>query len=103
MLAERETELEGEEDVAVEEVEGRVERLVEVPPENPRVQVRVARVGRVVAEVLCPGPRHRDRQREERKKDERLAAEGARPAPVFGGHGRMISARGRMRMLSGPS
>ena len=86
VLAEGEGELIRKIDVPVEEVERRMERLVPVPPEDPRVQVRIAGVGAEVPEVVRPRPRHRDRQREEREEDERLAQECAAPGRRLDGH-----------------
>ena len=62
VLAPRERVLVREHQVPVEEAERVRERRVPVPPEDPGVQVRVARVRYPVADHRGPGPRHQDRE-----------------------------------------
>ena len=65
VLGERERVAIRKENVRVEKMERVVKRLMVVPREDPRVQVRVARVERGVAHVGRPRPRHDDSEEDE--------------------------------------
>lgn len=87
VLAEGEAVLHREEDVAVEEMERVVERLVEIPPQSPGNEIGVSGVRAVIAHVENPRPRHDHGQAEKREAHERFAPEHAGAEPGLGGHG----------------